>query len=255
MIKLKSKLLKEYREFQILLRSVPTSVLVFYTMVVFSMNLLANKSISFPYDVFALDCGITVSWFVFLTMDILTVHFGPKAATQISVFAIVLNLIFCLLFGLIAKIPGSWGQAVLSAEHSTVNSALDNTFGGSVFVIFGSTIAFITSSFVNNFSNYVVGKAFAKNPGSFFAYISRTYISTAIGQFIDNMTFALIVSRSLFGWTLEQCAVCALFGMLAELLCEIAFSAFGFKICVHWKKKGVGCEYIDYRTNNGGKFI
>ncbi|MDY5937614.1 MAG: VUT family protein, partial [Bacilli bacterium] len=66
----------------------------------------------------------------------------------------------------------------------------------------GSTIAFLLSAFVNNFLNYLVGKLFKKHPDGFLAYASRTYISTAIGQFVDNLTFTLIVSHFFFGWTM-----------------------------------------------------
>ena len=71
---------KEWNEFCVLLKSVPVLVVVFFVLSVFSMNHLANKSIDIPVEWLALDCGIIVSWFAFFTMDILTKHFGPKAA-------------------------------------------------------------------------------------------------------------------------------------------------------------------------------
>lgn len=240
------KVKKEFYEFRLLLRSVPAIILTFFVMSVFSMNLLANKSLSLPFEWLALDCGIIVSWFSFLTMDIITKHFGPKGATEISLLAIFINLIFCLLFFAGSKIPGVWGESYIPGNESLLNNALDNTFGGTWYVLAGSTIAFILSSFVNNFLNFTVGKAFKKNPDGFTAYILRSYVSTAAGQFTDNLTFALIVSHFFFGWSLIQCITCALTGMLAELLCEAAFSFFGFKICEKWKKDGVGKEYIDY---------
>ena len=69
-----------FAEFRLLLNSVPTAVTVFFVISVFAMNLLANKSINLPVDWLALDCGIIVSWFAFLTMDNVTQHFGPQAA-------------------------------------------------------------------------------------------------------------------------------------------------------------------------------
>lgn len=242
-----TRIKKELNEFNLLIKSVPPVILTLFVMSVFSMNLLANKSIALPFEWLALDCGIIVSWFAFLTMDILTMHFGPKAANQLSVLAILFNLTFCLIFFIGSKIPGSWGESYVPNCQQILNNALDNTFGGTWYILFGSTVAFTVSAFVNNFLNYSVGKIFKKKPDSFTAYISRAYISTAVGQFVDNFVFAVIVSRLFFGWTLIQCLTCAATGMLAELIFEIIFSFFGFKISSKWKKEKIGEEYLSLR--------
>ena len=78
-----SKLKREIVEMKLLLRSVPFPVVTLFAVSVIMMNLLANKSIALPVDWLALDCGIVVSWVSFLSMDIITKHFGPKAATAI----------------------------------------------------------------------------------------------------------------------------------------------------------------------------
>ena len=241
---LKQKLKREWNEFCVLLKSVPSIVLVLFIMSVFSMNLLANKSIDIPLDWLALDCGIIVSWFSFFTMDILTKRFGPKAATEITVLAIIVNLFFCLLLFLGSLIPGVWGESFVDGSENLINGALNNTFGGTWYVVLGSTLAFLASAIVNNFSNFGIGKLFKKHPDGLTAYILRTYISTAIGQFVDNLTFALTVSHFFFGWTLLQCVTCALTGMIAELLCEFIFLYPGFAITKRWQKNGVGEEYL-----------
>ncbi len=244
---MKERLKKEWREFSALMRSVPTLVVVLFILSVFSMNLLANKSISIPVDWLALDCGIVVSWFAFFTMDILTKHFGPKAATQITVLAILVNLFFCLLLFLGSIIPGVWGESYVEGSEELINVALDRTFGGTWYVVFGSTTAFLVSAIVNNISNYGIGKLFKKNPDGLAAYVMRSYVSTAIGQFVDNLTFALLVSHFFFGWTMVQCVTCAVTGMLVELLCEAVFFYPGFAITRHWKKNCVGEEYLKLR--------
>ncbi len=243
--KMINKVKNEFYEFQLLLRSVPTITTVLFIMAVFSMNLMANKSISIPFDWLRLDCGIMFSWLAFLIMDIVTRHFGPKGASELSAFAIVINSIFCILFFFASNIPGTWSQAHQSTE--LINNALDRTFGGTWYVLLGSSFAFLISALVNNFLNYSIGKAFKKKPDSFFAYIMSAYVSTAAGQFVDNLIFALFVSHIFFGWTLLQCVTCALTGMLVELLCEFIFSVFGFKICEKWRNENIGKEYIDYR--------
>ncbi len=257
---LKQKIKKEWHEFRVLMKSIPSLIVVLFILSVFSMNLLANKSIEIPWDWLALDCGIIVSWFTFFTMDVLTKHFGPKAATEITVLAILVNLFFCLLLFLGSLIPGMWGEAYVDGSEELLNNALNTTFGGTWYVVLGSTVAFLASAVVNNFSNFGIGKLFKKKPDRLIAYILRTYVSTAIGQFVDNLMFALIVSHFFFGWTLLQCVTCALTGMIAELLCELIFFYPGFAITRYWKKNAVGEEYFQLKqeaelasTDNGNE--
>lgn len=246
---------EEIAEFKVLMRSVPTVLVTLFIISVFSMNLLANKSINLNLSWLALDCGIIVSWFAFLAMDMITARFGPKAATEISVLAIVINLCFCFVFYIGSLIPGTWGESYVEGSEAVINSALDNTFGGTWYVLLGSMLAFLVSSIVNNFMNYAIGKAFSKNPDGALAYFSRTYVSTAMGQFSDNLVFAFAVSHFFFGWSALQCVTCALTGMVAELACEVIFGFFGYKICRRWKEKGVGEEYISFTKARASRKI
>lgn len=239
-----NRIKKQFKEFRILLKSVPSVVVALFIMSVFSMNLLANKSIDIPWDWLALDCGIFVSWFAFFTMDIITKRFGPKAANELTVLAIAVNLFFCLLLFIGSVVPGTWGQAYGQENVGQVNGALNATFGGTWYVVLGSTAAFLISAIVNNLSNFGIGRLFKKNPDGLTAFVLRTYVSTAVGQFIDNLIFALLVSHFFFGWTIVQCVTCAVTGMLVELICEGVFFYPGFAITRRWKKNGVGEEYL-----------
>ncbi len=238
------KIKRKKEEISLLVKSVPSIIFVLFILTVFSMNLLANKSIHLPYSFMALDCGMVISWFAFLTMDIITNRFGPKAATEISVIAIIINLGLCLVFFLVSKIPGSWGASFDSSFGEAINNALDKTFGGSWYVIFGSAVSFLVSAFVNNFTNHFVGKKLCKNKKGFLAFFKRTYISTTLGQLSDNLVFALLVSRAFFGWSLIQCINCALTGVLIELLTELIFAKLGYRILKKWEKEEVGKEYL-----------
>lgn len=241
------KLKNYFYEIRLLIRSVPSFIFSLFVLSVFCMNLLANKSISLPFDWLALDSGMLISWFAFLSMDIITKHFGPKAATELSVIATALNLLFCIIFFIVSKIPGVWSHSYINSSQAIINNALNNTFGGTGYVIFGSTVAFLLSAAVNNFTNFLVGKAFKKNSDSFKAYTVRCYISTALGQFVDNLTFSLIVSHFFFGWSLLQCVTCSITGMVFELICEAVFSKTGYKICKKWEEEQIGQEYLKYR--------
>lgn len=239
------KLREKTFELGLLIKGVPPLTLTIFVLSVFSMNLLAGKSITLPFDWLALDCGILVSWVAFLIMDLLTNHFGPKAATGISVVAILINIGVSVVFAATGAVSGIWAAANpdLSGE---INAALNSTIGGTWYIILGSTIAFAAASAVNNFSNFAVGKLFRKNPTGMGAYVVRSYVSTALGQFADNLIFALLISHFFFGWTILQCITCALTGMAIELLCEVVFSLFGYKICKAWRRSKVGEEYLKY---------
>ncbi len=238
------KIKKEFFELKVLLRSIPSLALSLFVLAIIAMNLLANKSITLPFSWLALDCGIIFSWLAFLTMDVMTKHFGPKATTKVSILVAIINLFFCLFFFLASKIQGVWGESFVKGSEDVINNALNNTFGGIWYVLLGSTLAFISSAIVNNFTNWGLSKLFKKD--SFKSFAFRSYLSTALGQFVDNLVFALLVSHFFFSWTIIQCLTCAITGMIVELLCEVIFSPFGYAICKSWKKDNVGKSYFEY---------
>lgn len=242
---------RELAQWRRLLEAVPTATVVLFILSVFSMNLLANKSIDLPVDWLALDCGILVSWLAFLVMDVLTKHFGPKAATRLSALAVAFNLLCCLIFFLGSLLPGTWGASDVPGSEKVINAALDATIGGAWYVLAGSTLAFLVSAAVNNGTNWAVGQVLGKRRDGFAVYAARSWVSTALGQFVDNLTFALVVSHRFFGWTLLQCLTCALTGMGVELLCQVIFSPLGYRVCRRWKEKGVGREYLEYGKEDG----
>lgn len=242
MTKFREKLKNEQMEFKLLLRSIPATVVTLFVVSVICMNLLANKTLV-QLDWIALDGGILISWLSFMCMDIITKHFGPKASNSITVLAASINLLTCLIF------------FVASVIHSNAGdyAAFDSIFGGTWFILLGSTVAFLASGVINNTVNWLVGKCFRKNPNGKLAFVTRTYISTFIGQFLDNFIFSVIVFVFFapvfwdgFHWTLLQCAMCALTGAVAELILEIVFSPLGYRITQRWHRDSVGKAYLDY---------
>lgn len=233
-----------FRELLVLQRSMPGIVMALFIIAIVSMNLLANKSIDLPVSWLALDCGFIFSWLIFLIMDMVTKRFGARAATLLSVTALILNLFVALMLFIGAKIPGMWGESFVDGSEALINTALDNTFAGTWYVLMGSSIAFIVSAVINNYLNAAIGKRMQND--SFGTFALRSYVSTFIGQFIDNLLFALIVSLHFFGWSLLQCFTCAVTGAAAELICEVIFSPIGYRVSANWKKEGVGEEYLSY---------
>ena len=217
------------KEAVLLERSVPSVVSALFILSIVAMNLLANKSITLPFDWLALDCGIIFSWLVFLSMDVLTHCYGPRCASMVSVAALLLNLFMAFIFFLASRIPGVWGESFVEGSEQVINAALDRTFAGTWFIILGSSIAFIVSAILNNYLNDYIGRL-AKRKTGFGVFALRSYASTFLGQFADNLIFALLVSRTFFGWTPVQCFTCALTGAVMELFFEVVFSPLGYRL-------------------------
>ena len=241
MSKIRSWFQKEVKETVLLLRCIPATVVTLFVVSVICMNLLANKSL-LQLDFIALDGGILISWLSFMCMDIITKHFGPKASNKISVLASAINLMTCLIFFVASAIPSN------AADYSAFNGI----FGGTWFILLGSTVAFLSSAILNNMINFTISKAFRKNPDGKLAYAMSAYVSTFIGQFFDNFIFSVIVFVGFapifwdgFHWTVLQCAMCALTGAVAELIMEIVFSPIGYRITKKWRENSVGKEYLE----------
>ncbi len=233
---------REKEETAILLRCIPATVVSLFVVSVICMNLLANKTLV-QTDWIALDGGILISWLSFMCMDIITKYFGPKASNKIAILASGINFLTCMIFYIASIIPSN-------ADDYT---ALNGILGGTWFILFGSTIAFLSSAVINNFVNWMVGNAFRKKPNGKLAFATRTYVSTFIGQFMDNFIFSVIVFVGFapiywdgFHWTMIQCVACAVTGAVAELMMEIVFSPFGYRIVTKWEKQNVGQEYIAF---------
>ena len=236
-------MLKRIKQFlsdtSLLLRSIPSPVITILVLSVVLMNLLANKTI-YQKGFFAVDGGIVVSWACFLCMDIITKHFGAKAATQASIFALAINL-FCVgIFTIVSLIP-----------TETDYSAFNGIFGGSWFIVLSSSLAFLSSAVANNALNAAIGRMFRANPDGRAAYYTRSYVSTFIGQFIDNMVFASLVFMLFapiywggFSWTLPQCVSCSMIGAFLELFMEVVFSPIGYGVTRRWRKMDVGGAYL-----------
>ena len=240
-IDIKRILKREIAECKLLLRAIPATVVTLFVVSVICMNLLANKTL-LQLEWIALDGGILISWLSFMCMDIITKHFGPKASNRITVLAAAINLLTCLIFFAASAIPSNAGDF----------SAFDGIFGGTWFILLGSTAAFLASGIINNTLNWMIGQGFRKNPDGKLAFAVRTYVSTFIGQFLDNFIFSLIVFVFFapifwdgFHWTVLQCFMCALTGAVAELIMEIAFSPAGYRITRKWRAESVGREYLD----------
>ena len=237
---MKKWLIEQLIDTKILLRSIPAVVVSLFTISVVSMNILANKTI-YQSGYLAIDGGILVSWLSFMCMDIVTKHFGPRASTRLSIFAMMVNLLTCLIFYIVSIIPTP------NMDYSAFNTII----GGTWFILLSSSIAFLSSAIINNFLNWSIGKLFSKNTDGKLAFVCRSYISTFVAQFADNLIFAIFTFMIFapifwdgFSWTFIQCVTCSLIGAALELVMEVLFSPIGYRICKRWKNENVGADYF-----------
>lgn len=218
------------RFFQSTIGRVPSVVLTILVLTIVSMNLLANKEL-FRAEWVALDCGFVLSWIPFLIMDCLCKIYGGKTAAVVSIFGIVINLLFFGVFHLIALTPGMWGE-YYTTGLTEVNDALNATIGGSTWIVLGSALAMAVSSVVNSATNIGIARllSWCKVTASFKEFALRSWVSTALSQVVDNFVFALVVSIPLFGWNLTQAFLCSITAAAFELICEMLFSPIAYKI-------------------------
>ena len=233
---------QEKKETVLLFRSIPSAVVSLFVVSVICMNLLANKTLV-QTDIIALDGGVLISWLSFMCMDIITKYFGPKASNKVALLASGINLLTSLIFFIASIIP----------SNANDYTALNGILGGTWFILLGSTIAFLVSAVLNNCLNWLIGTIFKKNPNGKLAYATQTYLSTFIGQFVDNLVFSVIVFMLFapiywngFSWTFLQCVTCALTGAVAELIMEIVFSPIGYTIIKKWREQKVGEQYLNF---------
>ncbi|MBP5342320.1 VUT family protein [bacterium] len=229
---------EKFKMMAILLRSIPTIIVVLFVITLVSMNFLAQFTIvNLPW--LALNAGISISWLSFLSLDIVSKHFGLRASNILSVIAMFLNLLFALIFLLVSKI--------LNIEE------LDLILGGQWSILLASSLAFLLSALTNNYANVFIGKKIKSNPDSAKAFMIRSYISTLLGQIIDNfmfvflafMVFSYIPGATPVHYTLLQCIGCSIACAFIELFIEIIFSPIGYKVSKKFKENNVGQEYND----------
>lgn len=251
------KWLVDIKDWKLLLRSVPSSVVALFVVATIMMNIAANKII-FSSKFVAADGGLLLSWIPFICMDIVTRRYGPKASSKLTIFALFVNLLIVGLMALISYLHIGIGNvndvnpSYTSWEaYWSTYSNFDSTFSCSWFVLLSSSIGFLASGILNNTLNYAIGLLFKKHPDGKLAFFTRSYVSTLIGQFIDNLLFAILVfivfAPIYWGYslTITQCLGSAFVGAILELLMEVIFSPIGLKIYRKWEKENVGQTYLD----------
>lgn len=241
------KWLFDFKDWKMLLRSIPGTITALFVVSVVVMNLMASKTIIMTNPSWlGITGGLLISWIPFLCMDIVVKTYGAKGATKLNILGLIINLGCIGIFQLVSIIQ-------VGGDPNTY-SAFNATFSQTWQIFVASSIAFVLSGISNNIINVGIGKLFKKNPNGKLAYVTRTYISTALGQFIDNFVFTGLAFLVFFklsigstlGWTWVTVLGTAAFGAVLELVMEVIFSPIGYSICKKWQAENVGAEYLDY---------
>lgn len=237
------------------LRSIPSLALALITVATVLMNILANKSIiNLPWLI--QDAGILMSWVGFLVGDLLVKAFGSKNAIRVNLTCLGISLFISGLLAIVAVVPGEWSPVFDPTINpgdlgSNINAAVNSVMGNVWYVIFGSAVASAVGLVINGLTQgLLIKKIETKHGDKYWGFFVASAASTMIGQIIDNMVFALLVSVKFFGWTWTQVMVCSLTGAIFELIIELVFSPLTYRISKNWKKNGIGTEWIKADKDN-----
>jgi len=243
----------EVHETKVLFKGLPA---IPFTMVCLSfilMNLLATVPL-YNEPWIAGDVGIIVSWMAFLFGDMFVKRYGAKGSIKIQIAALLVALLTMGLLAAgsaieVAKFGANYCLGIFSWQFDLEHGAV------TLWTLGASAAAFVVATLFNSFiSDFVLVKF--KERTSFKAYATAAYISTFVGQFVDNIVFAMLftfiasrIPQMQTAWSLQPVSflaivVCALTGAVLELLLEVIFSPIGFKVAERWRKEGIGAEYI-----------
>lgn len=168
-------------------------------------NILATKNIDIT--IFTVTTGILVSPLVFIIQDIQTEIFGYKKAKKMIILGYVMNFFAIMLYSLSILLP--------SSSTYTNQEAFTTILGTTPRIAIASFIAYIIGALINS---KVMEKLKTKHEKNLFF---RAISSTVVGQFIDNMLFAVIA----FIGILPTQAIISMIvgGTLFEVIYEIIF--------------------------------
>ena len=239
-----SKIKSLAEDYKILLRNVPALVTVVFCVGSCWMNIAAGKVVCNACNV-AITGGFFISFLPFLCLDVVSKRFGAKAAILLNFLSAACNTLFVLGLSLVAAVP-------TEQDYTAFNTVL----GGVWFITLSSIIAFVVSGIVNSVMNTAIGRLF-KNKTSGVEFATRSFISTFVGQALDNFIFIagvyVIFAPKFWGLTplpILTCFGTAIVGGFFELLCEVITAPIGYKIVKNWERDQIGKEYIELHSKS-----
>lgn len=229
-------------------KKVPSWLIALSAVATLLMNLLASKTLYSDGMYLSIDCGLMVSWVMFLVMDIATQRYGGKASFAVTMFDVAIALAMSGIMAGVAAIPESAVSGWFMTEEAAVT--LNGLVGNNYLVILTSLFAYICSSGVDILSNITIGKLFGKTKTfegennkrtfkGFIIYFFRAYGSTFLSQLTDNVVFQMIAYPLLFTIPCTPLSIFlgATLAALVELVAEFAFAPVGYLATTNKKEK------------------
>lgn len=235
------------REWLTTLRTIPSLALALNVVATVLMNILANKSIiELPWLI--QDAGILLSWVGFLVGDLMVKNFGSKNAIRVNLTSLAISLFISGLLAIVGVIPGTWSPAIDSVNAAEINGAVNAVMGNVWYVILGSALASAVGLILNGITQgLLLNRIEAKHGDKYWGFVTASATSTILGQIIDNIVFASLISVNFFGWGWRQVIVCSLTGAVFELIIELIFSPLTYRISRNWHKNKIGIDYMNIK--------
>jgi len=235
-----SKIKEVIADYKLLLENVPTLMTLMFVVSTIAMNVAAAKII-FNIGGAVFTGGFIISFMPFLAMDTVTRRLGARASIMLNVLSALFNVLFVIFMAIVAAIP-----------TETPYLEFNYIFSGVWFIVLASTVAFVVSGVANSLINAAIGKLFGNDGVKAVEFYSRSFISTFIGQAIDNFLF-IYISYGIFApiiWGSDRvsvlgCIGTAVVGGFIELLLEVVFGPLALHIVKVWEHNNVGHEYIE----------
>lgn len=227
-----------------LLKAIPSLTLMLFVVSVIVTNLMAAKFIV-STSFIQVTGGLLLSWLPFLCMDITAKYFGPLASVKLNLFGLIMYLCCVLIFQIVVQIQ--YTPAMGQADYQAFNTI----YAAQWKILLSSSIAYVASGIANALIHYLLTPLFKNNPDGKAAYYTKSYLSTFFGQFVDNFIFVGLLNTLIVGlsWPLRPVFGAAFIGGILELVTQVLFSVWGYKVLLRWKKEGVGKSYFESRTS------
>ena len=147
---------------------------------------------------FNLTCGVLLWPLEFVMTDIINEYYGPKAVRRISYTAVALISYGFLMFYLAMAVPPAdfWYGSAVDLGIPDMDKAFNGIFGQGMWIIAGSSVAFLVSQLVD----VTVFHKIKKYTGEKKVWLRATG-STFVSQLVDSFIVLFIAFKIGKGWS------------------------------------------------------
>lgn len=162
-----------------------------------------------------LSVGVLLWPWVFITTDIINEYFGYRGVRIVSFLAAgtIVYAFFMVYVGIYLAAADFWLFQPSSAGPLNMQAAFENVFGQSLWIIFGSLVAFLIGQWVDVWSFHAIRRYTGTK-----WLAARATGSTLISQLIDSFVVLYIAFYWGAGWSFERVFMIATLNYLYKAL-------------------------------------